>query len=160
MIEVPAAALVIPAFLRHFDFVSVGTNDLIQYTLAIDRADEAVSHLYNPWHPAVLQLLARAIAQARRAGKDVSVCGEMAGDPAFTELLLAMGLRAFSMHPSQIAAIKQQIIRTDAQYWASRLECVLDADDPERACLIERMSMAPPTSARSHPPEQKVFTRS
>jgi len=160
MIEVPAAALVIPAFLRHFDFVSVGTNDLIQYTLAIDRADEAVSHLYNPWHPAVLQLLARAIAQARRAGKDVSVCGEMAGDPAFTELLLAMGLRAFSMHPSQIAAVKQQIIRTDAQYWASRLECVLDADDPERACLIERMSVAPPTPARSHPPEREIFTRS
>ncbi len=130
MIEVPAAALVIPAFLRHFDFVSVGTNDLIQYTLAIDRADEAVSHLYNPWHPAVLQLLARAIAQARLVGKDVSVCGEMAGDPAFTELLLAMGLRAFSMHPSQIAAIKQQIIRADAQQWASRLECVLDCRRP------------------------------
>jgi phosphotransferase system enzyme I (PtsI) len=160
MIEVPAAALVIPAFLRHFDFVSVGTNDLIQYTLAIDRADEAVSHLYNPWHPAVLQLLSRAIAQARRAGKDVSVCGEMAGDPAFTELLLAMGLRAFSMHPSQIAAIKQQIIRTDAQYWASRLECVLEADDPERACLIERMSVAPPTLPRNHAPEREVFTRS
>ena len=104
MIEVPAAALMLPAFLRHFDFVSIGTNDLIQYTLAIDRADEAVAHLYDPWHPAVLQLIAQTIAQARAAGKGVSVCGEMAGDPAFTELLLAMGLRSFSMHPSQIAA--------------------------------------------------------
>ena len=103
MIEVPAAALILPAFLRHFDFVSLGTNDLIQYTLAIDRADEAVAHLYDPWHPAVLQLIARTIAQARAMGKGVSVCGEMAGDTEFTELLLAMGLRSFSMHPSQIA---------------------------------------------------------
>jgi len=160
MIEVPAAALVIHAFLRHFDFVSIGTNDLIQYTLAIDRADEAVAHLYNPWHPAVLQLLSRTIAQARRVGKDVSVCGEMAGDPAFTELLLAMGLRAFSMHPSQIAAIKQQIIRTDAQHWASRLENVLNADDPERACLIERMSVAPPSPLRANAMRPQIFTRS
>jgi phosphoenolpyruvate-protein phosphotransferase (PTS system enzyme I) len=159
MIEVPAAALVIHAFLRHFDFVSIGTNDLIQYTLAIDRADEAVAHLYNPWHPAVLQLLSRTIAQARRVGKDVSVCGEMAGDPAFTELLLAMGLRAFSMHPSQIAAIKQQIIRTDAQHWASRLENVLNADDPERACLIERMSVAPPSPLRANAMRPQIFTR-
>jgi phosphotransferase system enzyme I (PtsI) len=159
MIEVPAAALVISAFLRHFDFVSVGTNDLIQYTLAIDRADEAVSHLYNPWHPAVLQLLARAIAQARLVGKDVSVCGEMAGDPAFTELLLAMGLRAFSMHPSQIAAIKQQIIRADAHQWASRLECVLEAEDPERACLIEKMAMTPAVLHHGVPAETEAFTR-
>ncbi|WP_340138274.1 putative PEP-binding protein, partial [Stenotrophomonas maltophilia] len=86
--------------LRHVDFVSIGTNDLIQYTLAIDRADEAVAHLYDPWHPAVLQLIHQSISQARAAGKGVSVCGEMAGDPDFTELLLAMGLRSFSMHPS------------------------------------------------------------
>src|SRR5205814_6437508 len=98
MIEIPAAALVLPAFLRHFDFVSIGTNDLIQYTLAIDRADEAVAHLYNPWHPAVLQLVAQTIAGARAVGKGVSVCGEMAGDTAFSELLLAMGSRSFSMH--------------------------------------------------------------
>ena len=104
MVEVPAAALMLPAFLRYFDFVSIGTNDLIQYTLAIDRADEAVAHLYNPWHPAVLQLVAQTIAGARAIGKEVSVCGEMAGDTAFSELLLAMGLRSFSMHPSQIVA--------------------------------------------------------
>src|SRR5205807_5598710 len=110
MIEVPAAALVLPAFLRHFDFVSIGTNDLIQYTLAIDRADEAVAHLYDPWHPAVLQLVARTIEHARKVRKGVSVCGEMAGDPAFTEVLLGMGLRSFSMHPSQISTIKQRVL--------------------------------------------------
>ncbi|MDP3324214.1 MAG: phosphoenolpyruvate--protein phosphotransferase, partial [Hydrogenophaga sp.] len=105
MIEVPAAALTIPLFLRYFDFLSIGTNDLIQYTLAIDRADEAVSHLYDPVHPAVLQLLASTIAQCRAQGKGVSVCGEMAGDVAMTRLLLGLGLRSFSMHPSQILAV-------------------------------------------------------
>jgi phosphotransferase system enzyme I (PtsI) len=134
MIEVPAAALMLPAFLRHFDFVSIGTNDLIQYTLAIDRADEAVAHLYDPWHPAVLGLLSRVIAQARAAGKHVSVCGEMAGDPDFTPVLLAMGLRSLSMHPSQIASIKQRVLRTDARRWAQQLERVLAADDPESEC--------------------------
>jgi phosphotransferase system enzyme I (PtsI) len=131
MIEVPAAALLLPAMLRHFDFVSIGTNDLIQYTLAIDRADEAVAHLYDPWHPAVVQLIAQTIRMSRAAGKDVSVCGEMAGDPAFTELLLAMGLRSFSMHPSQIASIKQRVLRTDVRRWAGKLEDVLASDDPE-----------------------------
>jgi phosphoenolpyruvate-protein phosphotransferase (PTS system enzyme I) len=134
MIEVPASALMLPTFLRHFDFVSVGTNDLIQYTLAIDRADETVAHLYDPWHPAVLALLARVIAQARAAGKPISVCGEMAGDPEFTELLIAMGLRSLSMHPSQIASIKQRVLRTDARRWAMQLERVLSADDPESEC--------------------------
>jgi phosphotransferase system enzyme I (PtsI) len=134
MIEVPASALMLPTFLRHFDFVSVGTNDLIQYTLAIDRADEAVAHLYDPWHPAVLGLLAQVIAQARAAGKPVSVCGEMAGDPEFTQLLLGMGLRSLSMHPSQIASIKQRVLRTDARRWALQLDRVLAADDPEREC--------------------------
>jgi phosphotransferase system enzyme I (PtsI) len=132
MIEVPAAALVLPAFLRHFDFVSIGTNDLIQYTLAIDRADESVAHLYDAWHPAVLQLIAQSISKARTAGKSVAVCGEMAGDPAFTELLLAMGLRSFSMHPSQVASIKQRVLRTDAGRWSNHLEAILLSDDPER----------------------------
>ncbi len=113
MIEVPAAALIIDRFLEAFDFVSIGTNDLIQYTLAIDRADEAVAHLYDPWHPAVLELIGRTIRSAREAGRMVSVCGEMAGDPAFTATLLRMGLRSFSMHPAQIAVIKQQVLRTD-----------------------------------------------
>lgn len=134
MIEVPAAALMLPVFLRYFDFVSIGTNDLIQYTLAIDRADEAVAHLYDPWHPAVLKLVADTIAQARAAGKHVSVCGEMAGDPDFTDLLLGMGLRSFSMHPSQISTIKQRVLRADAKRWAGRVRGVLEADDPQREC--------------------------
>jgi phosphoenolpyruvate-protein phosphotransferase (PTS system enzyme I) len=135
MVEVPAAALILPSLLRLFDFVSIGTNDLIQYTLAIDRADETVAHLYDPWHPAVLKLIAQTIAQARAAGKGVSVCGEMAGDPAFTELLLAMGLRSFSMHPSQISAIKQRVLRTDARRWAARLEQILHAEEPQTTCI-------------------------
>ena len=149
MVEVPAAALALPSFLRLFDFVSIGTNDLIQYTLAIDRADEAVAHLYDPWHPAVLKLIAQTIAHARAAGKGVSVCGEMAGDPAFTELLLAMGLRSFSMHPSQIASVKQRILRTDAQRWAARLEQVLHADDPQATCseVLRVLANAPTAPA-------------
>ncbi len=130
MIEVPAAALTVPMFLKHFDFLSVGTNDLIQYTLAIDRVDEAVAHLYDPLHPAVLQLLARTIAEGRAQGKPVSVCGEMAGDVTMTRLLLGMGLRSFSMHPSQVLAVKQQILRSDTrklEAWAQRL---LDSDEP------------------------------
>lgn len=131
MIEIPAAALIMPTLVRHFDFVSIGTNDLIQYTLAIDRADESVSHLYDPWHPAVLQLIAQTIACANEAGRHVSVCGEMAGDPAFTELLLAMGLRSFSMHPSQIASIKQRVLRADARALSVQLPAVMAADVPQ-----------------------------
>jgi phosphotransferase system enzyme I (PtsI) len=130
MIEVPAAALTLPSLLPLVDFVSIGTNDLIQYTLAIDRADEAVASLYEPWHPAVLRLVADVITTSRKAGKSVSVCGEMAGDPAFTELLLAMGLRSFSMHPAQIAAIKQRILRADARWLATLVDEALAADDP------------------------------
>lgn len=136
MIEVPAAALVLPTFLKYFDFVSIGTNDLIQYTLAIDRADEQVSHLYDPWHPAVLRLVAESIAQSRRLGKPVSICGEMAGDPAFTEVLLGMGLRSFSMHPAQIAAIKQRVLRADCKRLSASLPAVLDAEDPEAAARM------------------------
>jgi phosphoenolpyruvate-protein phosphotransferase (PTS system enzyme I) len=146
MIEVPAAALVLPVFLKYFDFVSIGTNDLIQYTLAIDRADEAVAHLYDPWHPAVLRLIADTITQARAAGKDVSVCGEMAGDPAFTDLLLGMGLRSFSMHPSQIATIKQRVLRTDSRRWIGKLQGVLESDDPERRCSEAALGGALPTA--------------
>ncbi len=136
MIEVPAAALSVARFLPHFDFVSIGTNDLIQYTLAIDRADDAVSHLYDPWHPAVLGLIAGTIEHAARAQRAVSVCGEMAGDPAFTELLLAMGLRSFSMHPAQIASIKQRVLRIDTRKLVGALPSVLEADDPQQAALL------------------------
>ena len=130
MIEIPAAALSLRLFLRHFDFLSIGTNDLIQYTLAIDRADESVAHLYDQLHPAVLRLVADTIAAGARAGKAVSVCGEMAGDTSVTRLLLGLGLRSFSMHPSQVLAVKQEILRADTgklQAWA---QAVLDSDEP------------------------------
>lgn len=131
MIEVPAAAVSLPRLLRYFDFVSIGTNDLIQYTLAIDRADEAVAHLYDPWHPAVLTLIADVIATANAAGKPVSVCGEMAGDVAFTELLLAMGLRSYSMHPAQVSSVKQRLLRADGARLAALLATTLASDKPE-----------------------------
>ncbi len=130
MVEVPAAAMTMPMLLQHFDFVSIGTNDLIQYTLAIDRADESVAHLYDPWHPAVLSLIANVITAANAQGKHVSVCGEMAGDTAFTELLIGMGLRSLSMHPSQMAAVKQRVLRTDSQRLARLVPGVLEATDP------------------------------
>jgi phosphotransferase system enzyme I (PtsI) len=136
MIEIPAAAVMLPLLLPHVDFISIGTNDLIQYTLAIDRADEAVAHLYDPWHPAVLQLIASSIGQARAAGKSVSVCGEMAGDPAFTDLLLAMGLRNFSMHPSQIPSVKQRVLRADASRLAEALPQLLESPDPQRTAAL------------------------
>jgi phosphotransferase system enzyme I (PtsI) len=151
MIEVPAAALMMPVFLRHFDFVSIGTNDLIQYTLAIDRADEAVAHLYDPWHPAVLQLMVQTIRESKAAGKDVCVCGEMAGDPEFTELLLAMGLRSFSMHPAQIPTIKQRILRADTSRFDSLLDAVLANDDPRTALQRARARPEAPAAASARP---------
>lgn len=134
MIEVPAAALQIRTFARHFDFVSLGTNDLIQYTLAIDRADEAVAHLYDPWNPAVLRLISDTITQAQAMGRGVSVCGEMAGDTAFTALLLALGLRSFSMHPSQVLPIKQRILRSDTRSLRQHAQAILDSEDPQATC--------------------------
>lgn len=132
MIEIPAAALSIKLFLKYFDFLSIGTNDLIQYTLAIDRADESVAHLYDPLHPAVLQLVAATIAECRAQGKPVSVCGEMAGDTSLTRLLLGLGLRSFSMHPAQILAVKQEILRADTSSLASWAAQVLADEDPAR----------------------------
>jgi phosphotransferase system enzyme I (PtsI) len=134
MIEIPAAALSLRLFLKHFDFLSIGTNDLIQYTLAIDRADESVAHLYDPLHPAVLRLIADTIAECQRQGKGVSVCGEMAGDVTMTRLLLGLGLRSFSMHPSQILSVKHQVLRSDTTKLAPWAEQVLDSEDPA-ACM-------------------------
>jgi phosphotransferase system enzyme I (PtsI) len=134
MIEIPAAALSLRLFLKYFDFLSIGTNDLIQYTLAIDRADESVAHLYDPLHPAVLRLVADTIAECQRQGKGVSVCGEMAGDVAMTRLLLGLGLRSFSMHPSQILAVKHQVLRSDTSKLTPWAMQVLDSEDPA-ACL-------------------------
>ena len=140
MIEIPAAAMTMPLLLQHFDFVSIGTNDLIQYTLAIDRADETVAHLYDPWHPAVLRLIANVIQAANAAGKSVCVCGEMAGDVAFTDLLLGMGLRSLSMHPSQLSSVKQRVLRADTSRLAKAVAPALDSADPAATWLsmIER----------------------
>ncbi|MFZ1899250.1 MAG: phosphoenolpyruvate--protein phosphotransferase, partial [Azonexus sp.] len=118
MIEVPAAALAIGLFLRRLNFLSIGTNDLIQYTLAIDRSDEQVSALYDPLHPAILMLIAHTLASAEKVGIPVSVCGEMAGDPKLTRLLLGMGLRNFSMHPSQILEVKSHVLKSEVEVLA------------------------------------------
>ena len=137
MIEVPGAVLMLPLFLKSFDFVSVGTNDLVQYTLAIDRADESVAALYDPLHPAVLQLLGQTITQSHAAESwkgravHVSVCGEMAGDPSLTRLLLGLGLRSFSMHPAQILSVKQEVLRADCARLAPLAKAVLAEFEPE-----------------------------
>jgi phosphotransferase system enzyme I (PtsI) len=131
MIEIPAAALMLPLFINRFDFLSVGTNDLIQYTLAIDRADHAVAHLYDPLHPAILNLLFSIIDQAKRADVPVAVCGEMAGDPALTKLLLAFGLTDFSMHFSQLLLVKREILKANVGLLKARAPRVLRAYEPE-----------------------------
>jgi phosphotransferase system enzyme I (PtsI) len=132
MIEIPAAALALGPFLRRLQFLSIGTNDLIQYTLAIDRADETVAHLYDPLHPAVLRLLAQVIQGGQRAEIPVAVCGELAGDPKMARLLLGMGLRQFSMHPSQLLEVKQQVVMADTEQLAAKVNRLLRLDDPER----------------------------
>ncbi|MBK1683176.1 phosphoenolpyruvate--protein phosphotransferase [Rhodoferax fermentans] len=132
MIEIPAAALTLKVFLKYFDFLSIGTNDLIQYTLAIDRADESVAHLYDPLHPAVLRLVASTIEEGRLQGKTVSVCGEMAGDISLTKLLLGFGLRSFSMHPAQILAVKQEVLRADTSKLTPWAQAILADDEPAR----------------------------
>jgi phosphotransferase system enzyme I (PtsI) len=132
MIEIPAAALSLGPFIKRLDFLSIGTNDLIQYTLAIDRTDEAVAHLYDPLHPAVLRLVSQTIQAGARAGLPVAICGEMAGDPDMTHLLIGMGLREFSMHPSQILAVKQQVMTSDAAQLTARVSRLLRIEEPAR----------------------------
>jgi phosphoenolpyruvate-protein phosphotransferase (PTS system enzyme I) len=132
MVEIPAAALALGTLMNHFNFLSIGTNDLIQYTLAIDRADEAVAYLYDPLHPSVLRLVQQCIQQAKRAGMPIAVCGEMAGEPQFTRLLLGMGLRQFSMHPSQLLEVKREVLRCDCGDVAPRVIKLLRSDDPMR----------------------------
>ncbi len=130
MIEIPAAALTLPVFIRRLDFLSIGTNDLIQYTLAIDRVDHEVAHLYNPLHPAVLQLLAMTISAGAKAGVPVAVCGEIAGDTKLTRLLLGLGLREFSMHPAQLLSVKQEILNSDLTLLEPAVKKVLKAYEP------------------------------
>ncbi len=140
MIEIPAAALVLPLFINRFDFLSIGTNDLIQYTLAIDRADHAVAHLYDPFHPAILNLLFNIIDQAKRANIPVAVCGEMAGDPSMTKLLLGLGLTDFSMHFSQLLLVKREILKADVGQLRTRIPAVLQAIEPEeQAQALEKL---------------------
>src|SRR5215470_3022925 len=132
MVEVPAAALAVATFMKKLDFLSIGTNDLIQYTLAIDRTDDNVAHLYDPLHPAVLQLVAHTIRTATKAGVPVAVCGEVAGDVALTRLLLGLGLRQFSMHPAQLLAVKQQVLRSSIPEVELLAQRILRSEDPER----------------------------
>ncbi|EXI74371.1 MAG TPA: phosphoenolpyruvate--protein phosphotransferase [Candidatus Accumulibacter phosphatis] len=132
MIEIPAAALAVNLFLRRMNFLSIGTNDLIQYTLAIDRSDEQVAPLYDPLHPAVLMLLAHTIASAEKVNIPVSICGELAGDPALTRLLLGMGLRQFSMHPAQILSVKQKIMQSNCAELAPMVRRLLRHDEPAK----------------------------
>jgi phosphotransferase system enzyme I (PtsI) len=133
MVEVPAAALSLGVFVRRLDFLSIGTNDLIQYTLAIDRTDDTVSHLYDQMHPAVLHLISHTIRTASRAKIPVAICGEMAGDLAMTRLLLGFGLRQFSMHPAQLPAIKQQVLRTSLPEVKAIAARILRTSDPHRS---------------------------
>lgn len=137
MIEIPAAALTLPLFIKRLDFLSIGTNDLIQYTLAIDRVDHEVAHLYNPLHPAVLQLLSLTISTGAKAGVPVAVCGEIAGDTKLTRLLLGMGLREFSMHPAQLLSVKQEILNSDLSLLEPAAKKVLKAYEP--AAIAEAM---------------------
>ncbi|MDP2170513.1 MAG: phosphoenolpyruvate--protein phosphotransferase [Rhodocyclaceae bacterium] len=140
MIEIPAAALALGALVRRLQFLSIGTNDLIQYTLAIDRTDEAVAHLYDPLHPAILRLLSHVIQTAQKAEIPVAVCGEMGGDPKLTRLLLGMGLRQFSMHPTQLLEVKQQVVMADTEQLSAKVSRLLRLDEPERIReLVERL---------------------
>jgi phosphotransferase system enzyme I (PtsI) len=142
MIEIPAAALTLPLFIKRLDFLSIGTNDLIQYTLAIDRVDHEVAHLYNPLHPAVLQLLAMTISAGAKAGVPVAVCGEIAGDTRLTRLLLGMGLREFSMHPAQLLAVKQEVLNSDIKLLEPAVRRILKAYEPAAiADGVERLAL-------------------
>ncbi len=132
MIEVPAAALSVSLFLRRLDFLSIGANDLIQYTLAIDRADHAVAQLYDPFHPAVLKLIAMTIRAARRAGKPVAVCGELAGELSATRLLLGMGLQQFSMHAASLLPVKREVLLSDVSALSPKVSRLLLTDEPMR----------------------------
>ena len=141
MIEIPAAVLAMDAFLKKLDFLSIGTNDLIQYTLAVDRADEAVSHLYDPLHPAVMRLLALAIGTAKKAKVPIAVCGEMAGEVLLTRLLLGMGLTNFSMHPAHLLTVKQRVLQSDVGAAQAFIERIRRADDPRKVmALIEKLN--------------------
>lgn len=129
MIEVPAAAINAEAFAQMLDFLSIGTNDLIQYTLAIDRTDDTVAHLYNPLHPSVLRLIEMTIRASIKFNKPISVCGEMAGDSQFTRLLMGFGLRQFSMHPTHVLAVKREVLQSDLSQFAALTKKILNSNE-------------------------------
>ena len=140
MIEVPAAAIAAPMLARHSRFFSIGTNDLIQYTLAIDRVDDEVNYLYDPLHPAVLRLIHMTIEAGIHAGIPVAMCGEMAGDPRYTRLLLGLGLTEFSMHPANVLEIKRIIIDSDIGELKRKVKRLLASVDPvEMRDLIDSL---------------------
>jgi phosphotransferase system enzyme I (PtsI) len=136
MIEIPAAVLSLAAFASRLDFLSIGTNDLIQYTLAVDRADDAVAHLYDALHPAVIKLLALAISTSNKAGVPVAVCGEMAGEARFTRLLLGMGLTNFSMHPAHLLTVKQRVLTSDVGEARGFVERMRRSDEPAKLIAL------------------------
>ncbi len=132
MIEIPAAALALGLFVKKLGYLSIGTNDLIQYTLAIDRTDDEVSDLYDPLHPAVLYLIAHTIRTGHKAGVPVAVCGEMAGEVSMTRLLLGMGLKQFSMHPAQLLSVKQKILQSSLAHCEDAVKRMLRTEEPEK----------------------------
>ncbi len=141
MIEVPAAALSAAAFAKYLDFFSIGTNDLVQYTLAADRLDNAVNYLYQPTHPAVLRLISMTIKAGRKAGIPVSMCGEMAGEPRYTRLLRGLGLRQFSMQPAMVPEVKRIVQESDVDVLAKQVRRVLQLDSMvEVETLVERLN--------------------
>ncbi len=148
-IEVPAAALALPGFIDTVDFISVGTNDLVQYLLAADRDNEALGTLYSPLHPAVLRLLREIITVAQRRGRSVAVCGEMAADPAFVPLLLALGLGELSMHPAMLLEVRQAIRACDLAALRARAPALLRARD--RAGILRWLESVPPAAAMHKP---------
>ena len=132
MIEIPAAAISADIFAQELDFLSIGTNDLIQYALAIDRTDDAVSHLYNPLHPAVLKLIALTIKSAHKYKKSIAICGEMAGEPKLTKLLIAMGVEQLSMHPSHILSVKQQVLTSSIKNMKTSVLKLLNLNEVDK----------------------------
>ncbi len=141
MIEIPASAVCAEMFAKEVDFLSIGTNDLIQYTLAIDRVDDQVNYLYDPLHPAVLRLIHMTLLAGKKHNIDVSMCGEMAGDPRFTRLLLAMGLESFSMHPNAILEIKRIINETNLSLLPRNALHILNIDDTfEAEALLHKIN--------------------
>ena len=141
MIEVPAVAINAEVFAQELDFLSIGTNDLIQYTLAIDRTDDRVSQLYNSLHPAILKLINITIKAGKKHNKEVSICGEMAGDSRLTKFLLGMGLRHFSMHPSRILGVKKQVLNSNTQklkLWSAKILKTKESENIET--LIQKIN--------------------